>query len=818
MEHDAFPSTSPGTGEVASPSEPEGAVRRRPAPGRYVMLLFLLAACAALLAACAASPPVTDAPAPPPAPAPAAARAPLPAAASADARMEAFVDSLLARMTLAEKVGQLTQYAGEWDPTGPRMTPAGDERIRRGEVGSFLSVFGAHATRRLQRIAVEESRLGIPLLFAQDVIHGFRTVFPVPLAEASSFDPQAVEEASRIAAAEAAAHGLHWTFAPMVDVARDPRWGRIVEGAGEDPYLGAAMAAARVRGFQGRDLRSPDALAATAKHFAAYGAAEGGRDYNVADVSERTLREVYLPPFHAAACAGAATFMAGFNELGGVPMHASRFLLTDVLRGEWGFRGLVVSDWAGVQELIPHGVAADRAEAARLGLSAGVDVDMVSEVYRKDLPPLVENGRVPAAALDEAVRRVLRLKYRLGLFDDPYVRSDTAREKAAVLTPAHRRVARRLAGESIVLLKNDGAALPLARDRVRRLAVIGPLAVDARSALGSWAGAGRPEDAVTVLEGLRRAAPGATVLHAPGVPDVRSTDRRGFAGAVRIARRADAVVLVVGETEDMSGEASSRASLDLPGAQRELVEAVRAASRGKPLVVVLMNGRPLALSWLHERVPAIVESWFLGVETGSAVADVLFGDVNPGGKQPVTFPRAVGQVPLYHARRNTGRPPSESENYTSKYEDLPWTPLYPFGHGLSYTTFRYGPPRLSEARMTPADTLSVTVEVTNTGRRAGDEVVQLYVQDRVASVTRPLLQLRGFRRVSLRPGESRSVTFPLTVDDLAFWGPEMVRIAEPGTFVAYAGGSSVDVQAAPFELATPDGAPVRVPERCPAPS
>jgi len=734
---------------------------------------------------------------------------------------EALVDSLLARMTLAEKLGQLTQYAGNWDATGPKVEPATEAQIRAGEVGSFLSVFGAATTRRLQRVAVEESRLGIPLLFAQDVIHGFRTVFPVPLAEAASFDPEAVEGASRIAAAEAAAFGIHWTFAPMVDVARDPRWGRVVEGAGEDPFLGSAMAAARVRGFQGRDLRSIDAVAATAKHFAAYGAAEGGRDYNVADVAPRTLREVYLPPFRAAVCAGAETFMAGFNEVGGVPMHASRGVMTDLLRGEWGFGGVVVSDWAGVQELIPHGVAADRAEAARLGLHAGVDVDMVSEVYRKDLPGEIEAGRVPMAEVDQAVRRVLRLKHRLGLFADPHARNDTTRERTVPLTPASRRAARDLAAKSIVLLKNDGGVLPLSRDRIRTLAVIGPLAADRRSPLGSWPGAGRAEDVVTVLEGIRRAAPNANVVHVPGVREAVpgklesiDTSRAGFPAAVRAARNADAIVLVVGENDWMSGEASSRASLDLPGAQRALVEAVRAAAGRKPLVVVLMNGRPLALQWMHDAVPAIVESWFLGVEMGPAVADVLFGDVNPSGKLPITFPRAVGQVPTYYARRNTGRPPQVEAEYTSKYEDIHWSPLYPFGHGLSYTSFRHAPPRLTAARMSPGDTLRVEVEVTNTGTRAGTEVVQMYVQDRVASVTRPLMELRGFRRLPLAPGETRTVSFALTVDDLAFWGPEMRRIAEPGLFTVSTGGSSAEVQSTPFELVTSDGRAIEVPDVC----
>lgn len=735
-----------------------------------------------------------------------------------DAREEAFVDSVLARMTLPEKLGQLNQYAGQWGPEGVILDSALERRVRSGEIGSLLSFYGAAQTRRLQRVAVEESRLGIPLLFAHDVIHGFRTVFPVPLAEAASWDPEMVRDAARIAAVEATAYGIHWTFAPMVDVARDPRWGRIVEGAGEDPYLGAVMAAARVRGFQGADLRTPLSLAATAKHFVAYGAAEGGRDYNVADISPRTLRETYLPPFHAAVCAGAQTLMASFNEIGGVPAHGSRALLTDVLRGEWGFHGLVVSDWAGVQEMMPHGVAATRAEAARIGLHAGVDIDMVSEVYLKDLPLEVTSGRVPARELDEAVRRVLRLKYRLGLFANPYARGDPAREQpVGRLLPEHRRAARTAAARSMVLLKNDGGVLPLDRGRIRRIAIIGPLAAERRSPLGSWAGAGRVEDVVTVLDGIRAAVrPGTEVIHAPGVDTARSTSRRGFAAAVRAARRADAVVLVVGETEDMSGEASSRAYLDLPGVQRELVEAVRAAAGGRPLAVVLMNGRPLALQWMHDTVPAILEAWYGGVEMGNAVADVLFGDVNPGGKLPVTFPRTVGQVPIYYNHRQTGRPAHALNEYTSKYEDAPWTPLYPFGHGLSYTWFRYGPLRLSAFRMEQYDTLAVSVDVTNAGPRAGDEVVQMYLHDRAASMTRPVRELRGFQRIHLRPGETRAVTFHLDLDDLAFWGPEMRRVAEPGLFVVEVGTSSERVQGAEFELRTHQGQPVHVPERCEA--
>jgi beta-glucosidase len=524
------------------------------------------------------------------------------------------------------------------------------------------------------------------------VIHGFRTVFPVPLAEAASWNPRAVERAARIAAVEAAAHGLHWTYAPMVDVARDPRWGRVVEGAGEDPWLGSAMAAARVRGFQGAGLSRPDTLLACPKHFAAYGAAEGGRDYDVAEVSERTLREIYLPPFAAAVEAGAGSVMAAFNEVAGIPMHAHRRLLTEVLRGEWGFDGVVVSDFTGVQELIAHGVAATPAEAGVLALLAGVDVDMVSRIYLEHLPAAVRAGELREAEVDQAVRRVLRVKQELGLFEDPYRYADPTRERAVALAPEHLEAARGLARESIVLLRNEAGVLPLARD-LSRIAVVGALADSARAALGSWVGAGREEDAVSVLEGIRRAvSPGTEVLYAPGAGP-RGDDTAGFAAAVAAAERSDAVVLVVGEDHDMSAEAASRASLDLPGVQLELAKRLHAT--GRPLVVVLMNGRPLAIPWLAEHVPAILEAWYLGVQMGPAVTDVLFGDHNPSGKLPVTFPRTVGQVPIYYNHKSTGRPPDPDQKYTSKYLDVHWTPLYPFGHGLSYTTFGYGEPRLS---------------------------------------------------------------------------------------------------------------------------
>ena len=722
-----------------------------------------------------------------------------------------FVDSILARMTVAEKLGQLNQISGAGNPTGPGggERAARMQQLRSGGIGSFLNVVGADTTRALQRIAVEESRMHIPLVFGLDVIHGFRTIFPVPLGEASAFDPALAERAAHIAAMEAAASGIDWTFAPMVDIARDPRWGRIVEGAGEDPYLGAVLAAARVRGFQGRDLSAHDAIAATAKHFAAYGAAEGGRDYNVAEVSERTLRDVYLPPFYGAACAGAASFMASFNEISGVPSHANRHLLTDILRNEWKFDGMVVSDWTGVWELLNHGVAADSAHAAELGVHAGVDMDMVSELYVRKLAGSVQAGRAHQAEIDEAVRRVLRFKYRLGLFKDPYGRRDAVRERTTILTPANRAAAREAARRSIVLLKNDRSTLPLRKD-LTSIAVVGALAADSNVVLGNWGALGQREDAVPVLDGVKRAVSSRTaVTYARGASPT-SNDTSGIAEAVRVASSADAVVLVIGETGEMSAEAESRSTLDLPGAQQRLADAVSAT--GKPIVAVLMNGRPLSIDRLQETMPAILETWFLGIEAGNGIADVVFGDANPGAKMPVSTPRFVGQVPIHYDHKNTGRPPVATEKYTSKYWDIPWTPLYPFGYGLSYTTFSISAPRLSTTTMSARDTVRVAVDVTNSGSRAGDEVVQLYVRDDVGSVTRPVMQLRGFQRVTLAPGERKTISFSLSVKDFAFYDLAMRRVAEPGSFHVYVGPNSRDVQSATFTLRGTSSIPV--PESC----
>ena len=709
----------------------------------------------------------------------------------------AFVDSVLARMTLEEKAGQLNQLTGGWDEQGPNLPDSILANIRAGRVGSLLGVFGARLTRAAQRAAVEQSRMGIPLLLAHDVIHGFRTIFPVPIAEASSWDPELVERSARLAATEATAHGLTWTYAPMVDIARDPRWGRIVEGAGEDPYLGAQLAAARVRGFQGTDLRATSTMLATAKHFVAYGAAEGGRDYNVADISQRTLHEIYLPPFRAAVQAGAGSVMASFNEIGGTPMHANRDLLHELLRGTWGFDGVLVSDWTGIMELLRHGVAADTAGAAGLALRAGVDIDMMSRFYIEQLPALVRAGTIPTALVDDAVRHVLRAKYRLGLFHDPYRYSNQQRQDTLTLHREHIAFARDIARQSIVLLKNEGSLLPLARN-LGSLAVIGPLATDTRSALGNWSAAGRETDVVTMLDGIRQAVSATTrVTYAKGAV-VQGTDTSGFAEAIAAARTADVIIAVVGETQDMSAEARNRTSLDLSGTQQLLMERLHAL--GKPVVAVLSNGRPLAIPWLAEHVPAILETWFLGVQSGPALADVLFGGHNPSGKLPVTFPRTVGQVPIYYNHKNTGRPPAESDAYTSKYIDAPWTPQYVFGHGLSYTTFGYGAPRLSRAVLTAADTLRIDVVVTNTGARAGSEIVQLYLRDDVASFTRPVRALRGFRKVHLAPGASTTVSFMLTRDDFAILDARLAPVVEPGRFTVFVGGSSAATNQASFTI------------------
>ncbi len=684
------------------------------------------------------------------------------------------LDSLLARMTLEEKLGQLNLLSANG-----RASPQQMDLVRAGKLGGLFNVMGAENTTPVQRIAVTESRLKIPLLFGLDVIHGYRAIFPIPLGEASSFDPDAAEATARAAGQEAAAFGINWTYAPMVDIARDPRWGRIAEGSGEDPYLGSLMAAARVRGFQQN-------IFATVKHFAGYGAAEAGREYNETEISERTMREVYLPPFKAAVDAGVASIMSAFNDIAGVPASGNAWLTDTVLRREWKFSGFVVSDWTSVVELINHGVAGSQAEAGRRALTAGVDMDMQSGIYVDSLAALVRSNRIPMAVVDSAVMRILRAKMRLGLFRDPY-RPRTAPPNAEL-----RALARRVGGESIVLLKNERSLLPL--DKAGTIAVIGPLADNKEEPLGPWHTQGRAEDVVSVLQGIKTRVQ--TVLYAQG-SGIDDTSKAGFAAAVAAARQAKVAVLVLGERGDMSGEAASRASLGLPGVQQQLLEAV--AATGTPVVLVLMNGRPVILEWASDHVPAIVETWFLGIEAGNATADVLFGDVNPSGRLPVTFPRVLGQVPLYYNHRNTGRPPDPKNKFSSKYIDVPVTPRYPFGYGLSYATFAYSNLKLSAARARVSDTVTATVTVTNSGSREGTEVVQLYVRDEVASVSRPVRELKAFRRVALRPAESRTLELRIAVRDLWFYGLDMKPVVEPGTFRVYVGPNSAEGLEATFE-------------------
>jgi beta-glucosidase len=711
---------------------------------------------------------------------------------SSQANTEARINALVARMTLEEKLGQLQQLDGHADG---RYKDEHPDLVRRGLLGSTLNVRGVRQTNELQRIAVNESRLKIPLIFGFDVIHGYRTIFPIPLGEASSWDTAAAERAAHVAATEARAAGVHWTFAPMVDIARDPRWGRIAEGSGEDTYLGSAMARARVRGFQGADYSAPDRVVACAKHWVGYGAAEGGRDYNTTDMSETTLREIYFPPFKAAADAGVGTFMSAFNDLNGVPTSANPFTLTQVLRREWKFDGFVVSDYESVRELMNHGLAATESEAARAGINAGVDMEMVSRLYNKHGALLLKEGKVSQATIDEAVRRILRIKFRLGLFDKPY--ADEGRERTNIFNAESVAAAREIAGRSMVLLKNERETLPLSKN-VKSIAVVGPLADSQKDMIGSWSGDGKAEDAVTVLAGVKAKVSTQTrVTYARGC-EIAGDNTDGFTEAVRAARDADMTLIVVGESAEMSGEAASRSSLDLPGRQLDLIKAIHAT--GKPYAVVLMNGRPLTINWVAENSHAVLETWYAGTQGGNAIADVLFGDVNPGGKLPVTFPLSVGQIPIYYNHKNTGRPPDVNNKYTSKYLDVPVTPLYPFGYGLSYTQFQLTNLSLSARSIRPDGRLTASVDVENTGRRAGDEVVQLYVRDMAASRTRPVRELKGFERITLRAGEKRRVQFTLAPPQLGFYNREMRFVVEPGEFKVFVGNSSVGGLEATFEV------------------
>lgn len=711
------------------------------------------------------------------------------------------VDSVLRLMTLDEKVGQLNQYSGDWSHTGP-ITKDGDKQnqVRDGQLGSMLNVIGVQHTRELQEMAMQ-SRLKIPLLFGQDVIHGFKTTFPIPLAEAASWDTAAIRLSARIAATEAAAAGVHWTFAPMVDISRDPRWGRVMEGAGEDPFLGSVIAAARVKGFQGNGLGSVDAVMACAKHFAAYGAAVGGRDYNTVDMSLRQLHETYLPPFKAAVDAGAATLMNSFNDLNGIPATGNKYLQRDILKGQWKFSGFVVSDWGSVGEMVNHGYAKDNYEAALLAITAGCDMDMESRSYKDHLAQLVKEGKVKIQLVDDAVRRILRKKFELGLFDDPYRFSNPEREQKQLNNPVHRAAARDMAKKSIVLLKNQEQLLPLSKE-TKSIALIGPFIKAVRDNLGFWS-MEWPDDSSTIVtqwQGIKDRVSGLTkLLYAKGC-NINDSSKAGFAEAIEAAMQAEVVIMSMGEARDMSGEAKSRSNIHLPGVQEELIRAIHAT--GKPVIVMINAGRPLVFNWTADNVPAILYNWWLGTEAGNAIADVLFGDYNPSAKLPMTFPRSEGQIPIYYNYYTTGRPAKNDSDrfYRSAYVDESIYPKYPFGYGLSYTQFQYSDIRLTKNQYRANDKIEVIITLTNTGNYDGEEVVQLYIRDVAASVVRPVKELKGFQKVFLKKGKAKEVRFLLTADDLRFYNDRLQFIYEPGEFKLYIGGSSNDVKETTFEL------------------
>ncbi|OOV25757.1 glycosyl hydrolase [Flavobacterium sp. LM5] len=706
------------------------------------------------------------------------------------------VEALLRQMTLEEKIGQLNQYTGDNAATGPiTINPNKKAEIKQGLIGSMLNILGTKYTRQYQELAMQ-SRLKIPLLFGQDVIHGYKTTFPIPLAEAASWDLEAMELSARIAAIETAAAGIHWTFAPMVDISRDPRWGRVMEGAGEDTYLGSKIAYARVKGFQG-NLGDVTSVMACVKHFAAYGAAVGGRDYNSVDMSDRMLWETYLPPFKAALDAGAATFMNSFNDLNGIPATGNAYLQRDILKGKWNFKGFVVSDWGSIGEMVNHGYAKDNKEAALAAITAGSDMDMESNAYRYHLAQLVKEKKVPMALIDDAVKRILRKKFELGLFDDPFKFNNEEREQKALNNPEHRKVARAMAAKSIVLLKNEKGILPLSKS-TKTIAFIGPLVKEYKQNMGFWS-VELPEldytkEIVSQWDGLQNKVGKETqLLYAKGC-DIEGDNTKGFAEAIAVANQADVVILSIGERRDQSGEAKSRSNLRLPGVQEELVKAIQAT--GKPVVVLINAGRPLIFNWTADQVPAILYTWWLGSEAGNAIADVLFGDYNPSGKLPMSFPREEGQIPIYYNHFNTGRPaPNETAtNYVSAYIDLKNSPKFPFGYGLSYTTFKYSDLQLSKKVMKKNETITVSFTLTNTGKFDGEEVVQLYLKDQVGSVVRPVKELRDFQKVFLKAGASQKITFTVDKEKLAFYNAKLEWAPEPGAFEVQLGASSADIR------------------------
>jgi beta-glucosidase len=719
--------------------------------------------------------------------------------------MNRFVNNLMNQMTLDEKIGQLHLPTVGFDVTGPRLSEGVEQKIKDGQVGGVFNTFTPNAVRKLQEIAVTQTRLKIPLLFGYDVIHGHRTIFPISLGLAATWDTALIARTAAAAADEASADGLHWTFSPMVDIARDPRWGRVSEGAGEDPHLGAAIAQAMVRGYEQGDLSKNNTVLSCIKHFALYGAAEGGRDYNTTDMSRVRMYNEYLPPYKAAVDAGAGSIMTSFNEIDGMPATGNRWLLTDLLRHQWGFKGLVVTDYTAIREMMNHGVG-NKQKVTELAINAGTEMDMVSEFFIDELPALVREGKVSEATIDAACRHILEAKYKLGLFTDPYRGLSEERAKMQILSADKLSLSREAAVKSIVLLKNDNQALPL--NASQKVAFIGPLVKDQQNLIGSWSGAGDWKDAVSLWSALENKY-GSNFLYAKGCNLIEKFNKHGElidadthssaslrAEAVKTARSADVVVAVLGETSEMSGEAASRADITLPDNQKELLRALKAT--GKPIVLILMNGRPLALQWEHNNIDAILETWFAGMRAGEAIVDVLFGDVNPSGKITMTFPRSVGQIPIYYNHKNTGRPVQEEQKYTSKYLDISNEPLYPFGHGLSYTQFTYSNVQLSDTVLTGSLTASVTL--TNSGACEGEEVVQLYIRDLVGSIARPVRELKGFQKVSLQSGESKTIAFTITPDLLKFYNADLLYAAEPGAFHIFIGGNSNAENSAQFRL------------------
>lgn len=727
------------------------------------------------------------------------------AGSAANAQQQRFLTSLIQRMTLDEKIGQLNLLTSDMDVTGPFMKENYKQDILSGACGAIFNAYTPQYTRMLQDMAMK-TRLKIPLLFGYDVIHGHKTIFPIPLGEACTWDLPLMEKTARIAAEEASADGLHWTYSPMVDIARDPRWGRVAEGVGEDTWLGEQIARVKVRGYQGNDLAATNTILACVKHFALYGAIEAGRDYNTVDMSRRQMYQYYLPPYKAAVEAGAATAMTSFNEVDGIPATGNRWLLTELLRKEWGFKGFVVTDYTSINEMIPHGIVKNEYEAAELALKAGVDMDMQGSVYATQLKKLVTDKKIPVKLIDDAVYRVLEAKYKLGLFQDPYRYCDTQRAASVIMRPEHLQVARETAQRSVVLLKNEGQVLPLKQSA--KVALIGPLGDSQRDMIGNWSAAGDYKKSVSLLQGLKEA--GITVTYAQGAQVTSDAQLMGKLGlqvgdedamlkeALDVVRGADVVVMALGESQGMSGEAASRSDIGIPASQKRLLEAV--LQTGKPVVLTLFNGRPLTLEWENEHVPAILVTWFGGTQAGHAIADVLLGKFNPSGKLTMTFPRNVGQIPIYYNRKNTGRPLDANNKYTSKYLDVANDPLFPFGFGLSYTTFEYGPLQLSANTMVMNGSLRASITVTNTGAYDGYETVQLYLRDVTASVNRPLQELRGFKKIFLKKGEKQEVRFDITAADLRFYDRNMRYVAEPGEFRLQAGPNSRDVQEVKFEL------------------